>query len=430
MALRFDTALGRLRTWVDRTRRIPLVSAFLVIFSGNVLAQLILLISIPVLSRLYEPEAFGSLASLMSIVGIVGTISSLAVERAIPLAHYKWQTTALGLIGLSAVILCAIVAELAIMANPAVIDALGPGISYLPEAVLLVGGAQVLQAYLIREKEYRSISYAKIIQNLSMTSFQVAAPIASIGATGLFAGYIFGCLASISFVSRKVYILRNRIFRNLRILSIKSVINRYGRLLFVQTPSNFITSIGWSLPPIIIAMLYDTKVAGIYFMAERIAIMPTVMIGQAIAPVFFGESARMAPAELYRRSISTQRVLFVIGVLISSGIIAFSLFFTKLVLGDQWGGLENALVYTSLIVPFMLSIYPVAQFSMIARQGLHFFWSIFRVVIVVSSVSAPYILRLPGEYSIAFFSIATILSYIIMHILWHFALVAAKNNSR
>lgn len=430
MAIDINAIVQLARTQVARARRLPLVSAFLVIFSGNVVAQLILLVSIPVLGRLYEPEAFGTLASLISIVGIVGTVSSLAVERAIPLARYKWQTTALGLIGLSSVTLCAIIAELAIRANFIGASSLGPGIGYLPVAIFLVGTAQILQSYLLRERRYKTISYARIIQNTSMTIFQIVFPLVSIWGVGLVAGYVLGCFSSIIYIIGSLYKLRGNLFYGIDFTSIKVTLKRYKDFSIVQTPSNLITALGWSLPPIIIALLYDTKVAGIYFMSERIAVMPTVMIGQAAAQVFFGESARMAALELHRRSIATQRVLFAIGVCIALALIVFSLIFIKMIFGNKWDGVEQAVVYTSFIVPFMLSIYPVAQFSMIDRQDLHLFWSILRMSLTVSSVSLPYFLGIEGEYSIIFFSISTIFSYIVMHFLWGSALVGAKKDSR
>ncbi|RBW69793.1 hypothetical protein DS031_09685 [Bacillus taeanensis] len=59
----------------------------MVLMSGSSLAQIILLISSPLLTRLYTPAEFGILAIYLSILSILLTVCSLQYEMTITLPH-------------------------------------------------------------------------------------------------------------------------------------------------------------------------------------------------------------------------------------------------------------------------------------------------------------------------------------------------------
>ena len=61
----------------------PFLKSVVVLFSGNVFANLISLLSIPILSRIYSDIAFGDYAIVISTATIVNGISTLGLTSAI-----------------------------------------------------------------------------------------------------------------------------------------------------------------------------------------------------------------------------------------------------------------------------------------------------------------------------------------------------------
>ncbi|MCS2325809.1 oligosaccharide flippase family protein [Bacteroides fragilis] len=71
----------------------PFLKSVVVLFSGNVFANLISFLSIPILSRIYSDTAFGDYAIVISTATIVNGISTLGLTSAImiPVEENKSQ---------------------------------------------------------------------------------------------------------------------------------------------------------------------------------------------------------------------------------------------------------------------------------------------------------------------------------------------------
>src|SRR6187431_1744880 len=71
--------------WIRVSRRGTFVRGVAAIAAGTAGGQLLVLASAPILSRQYEPAAFGALAVFLAIALIVTSVGSLRYEIAIPL---------------------------------------------------------------------------------------------------------------------------------------------------------------------------------------------------------------------------------------------------------------------------------------------------------------------------------------------------------
>lgn len=83
---------------MGRTRRMSLYKAFrglasgsardaALLSTGSLVANLIGLIAVPVLSRLYSPSDFGLLALFMSVAAIARSVATGRYEMAVPLTR-------------------------------------------------------------------------------------------------------------------------------------------------------------------------------------------------------------------------------------------------------------------------------------------------------------------------------------------------------
>ena len=67
----------------------PILRKLKTLFLGNTLAQIITILSIPIISRLYSPENFADLAVVSALVIILANISSLRLDLIIPLSKQE-----------------------------------------------------------------------------------------------------------------------------------------------------------------------------------------------------------------------------------------------------------------------------------------------------------------------------------------------------
>ncbi|MBC6317004.1 hypothetical protein HCJ54_15280, partial [Listeria grandensis] len=65
------------------------------LLKGNALAQCLVFLAAPFLSRIYGPEVFGTYTVYLSIISIFSNSMALSLERAIPIAKTKRVATLL-----------------------------------------------------------------------------------------------------------------------------------------------------------------------------------------------------------------------------------------------------------------------------------------------------------------------------------------------
>ena len=71
--------------------------------SGNVVAQVITLILVPIITRLYAPSVFGEFATVMGIAAVLTAISSFRYSAAVFLPSSEMDTVAVVMLGLTLV---------------------------------------------------------------------------------------------------------------------------------------------------------------------------------------------------------------------------------------------------------------------------------------------------------------------------------------
>lgn len=418
-------SIGSFTQYAEQLKRSRLVAAFSVALSGNALAQMIALAAVPLLSRLYGPDEFGVLASIAAIVGVLGPVCALTYERAIPLASSDGQAFLLACISFFVVIASTlIIATGSYLVSESVLSF--QNYHFVFVGCFLLSLLQILHYWMIRKKQYRKLAANRVIQSGSTVSTQILAGSVALGATGLIAGYLAGFLAAVAFLGVQFLQVVRKMSRGVTVFRLATTLRRFWRFPLVQAPSTLITSGGWLLPPVLIAALYDVRTAGIFFMAERITIVPTVLVGQAASQVFYGESARMAPSALSTRSLKVQGILGAAGIAIACAVAVFAELLLVPTLGAVWSEAKWPIIWMGLTIPPMLSIYPVAQFNLVNRQDLHLWWATIRLLLTVGSLYIPFILGASGMTAILSFALGTILSYLLMMVFWHIGLKSAQ----
>src|SRR6476620_5964900 len=169
--------------------------------SGTAIAQLLLALAMPVLTRLYTPADYGSLAVYSSTLTVLLVVASLRYEVAIPLPED--ESAAASLLALTVALLTGMAAMLSLLVwlgGDAFVDlfrvpALRPYLWLVPVGLFGAGMYQALSYWAIRRRAFTRIARTKLSQGIGQVVSQIALGIARAGAPGLLIGDVIGRVA-------------------------------------------------------------------------------------------------------------------------------------------------------------------------------------------------------------------------------------------
>lgn len=260
------------------------------IVGGAATGQLIVLLTSPLISRLYDPSDFGSLATYTSLLNILLVAVNLRYDFAI--VRPAKDEEALRLLGLALV--CAIgFSFILVLIIPFVLPAfskLMPEIVVwlLPLGLLLTGSYQALNYWAIRKSEGAIIGQTRLMQSATMVSVQLLGGIGGGSALGLAVGYIFGQTTGVGRLFRLIPMSLSMIIRQPRMISIAL---SYRQFPLLSLPAGLANVAALQLPTLFIAHTYGVGVAGWLALAQRVLGGPLDLIGSGVSQALMGEIA-------------------------------------------------------------------------------------------------------------------------------------------
>ena len=263
--------------------------SIMVLASGTIGAQGILVLAAPFLTRIYSPEAFGVLAIYTMLLTLIVSISSLSYQLAIPISQDEEEVPNLAALSLVLVCVSALLTGLLVLAYKRDIAELlnisnfESYLFLLPIGVLLAGCFQVFLFWNTREKLFTEIARTRIRQALASVVIQIAG--FNFGAIGLLLGQIAGQSAGTLKLAKSV-ILGSR-YTNISWRGMASAAVRYRKFPLLSTWGSILNSAGTFLPTIFIATFFGPGAAGFYALANRVAVAPLQAVGGAVSKTFF-----------------------------------------------------------------------------------------------------------------------------------------------
>lgn len=316
------------------------------IATGNVVAQAISFIAVPLITRIYTPEEFGIYSVILSATLILGPIASLRYDFALLLP--RGETKALNLLALSAgtcLLSSLLIAAFLLFAPDNILSAMGLSGSLrtllaIPLGTFLLSFLQNLTFYNIRAQHYRELTLATIAGSLADRGFSlVSGFFFALGPWGLIGGRIFGPLTSVALLQSSG--LYRRAWAQRKRVSLKRMWGqalRYKDFPLYSSWAALLNTAAREIPTFLLAAYFTPAVAGLYGLGMRMVNLPMMVVGDAIAKVFFqGVTAEREDTDKLRRislKLYQQLTFFTLPptlIFIFAGHELFALFF-----GDQW----------------------------------------------------------------------------------------------
>ncbi|NQV41392.1 MAG: oligosaccharide flippase family protein [Candidatus Marinimicrobia bacterium] len=370
----------------------------LILFRGSSIAQIIPILAIPFIARLFGTEVFGKFAMIFAIATIIGSLASMRLEYALVPAGKKERQQLYILISVIAIplVLLAIAGMTIVVTTQSISTFQFTAHQTLYLAIIAILSANINSAnfYNTNLKNFKIISNAKIV--LAVCTFILQ----------IFLGYFLSTSVEILLLSRII----SQLFSLLLLLrgiewsgmsnyfhlpSLLKILPNYKQYYAYFWPASALEIIARQAPLLLIGGLYGDSYAGYFSMAERVLGVPTAAISSAVSQSFYQRFI----SELKNKANPRKIIYFTWKLLGGAGIIPFILLFlfsvqlVSMVLGSEWlfsAGIIRVLVPMS----FFAFISSATSSGMIALNGQKFTlaFNIYSLLVKVGSLYFGYLM--------------------------------------
>lgn len=353
-----------------------------VLASGSMAAQVALVATSPLLSRLFPPDAFGVFSLMLTISTIGGAVGGLCYEVAVILP--RGRRAAVSLYRLA--FFLSLVTPLVMVGLLAAVQHLFPNILgrtlttdfyvWCLLGTMLTTQVNVLCYAHSRAGQYGAISMNKITQTLLPAVAQIGLAFLGFMGEGLMLGRVLGLLGSELWLTRRLpYGYRLRDLARARPVPLLAAARTYRDFL-LQVPRQLLVRGATMLPAALLLGAYGPTVAGLYFFAQRLIERPGMLLGDSLTRVPMKQFASRVQqgkrltraALLYTAAVAGPVVLGVVFLALTS----HPLF--RIVFGHRWEGAADYAVVLAGWAAIRLTSLPMATLTTVLRVQKMSFW--------------------------------------------------------
>lgn len=363
------------------------------LITGTGLAQALLIVLSPILTRLYTPEDFGTLALYASICAILAAIVTGKYELAIVVP--KRDTEAINLMALtlaislivSAVFLAVVLIWGEQIANLLEHPEIKPWLYLIPATTFTLGCYHALNFWANRCTRYRGMAVSRVLQSSASGITQLAAGASNLGASGLILGQLLGQVISTLYLALSVPQKERHLFRRVSVMRMMWAARKHMKYPKYMVPGQAMSVGSTELPLLLLTVFFGAGVAGFYSLAQRVMAAPLSLVANAIGDVY-----RQKAAEEYARqgechglfSAALKRLgLFALLPLLPVVLFGPALF--AFVFGENWRPAGEIAVLLSVLVFFQTVSSPLSSTVLLAGWlRFEFFWQMSRLMMAVT----------------------------------------------
>jgi O-antigen/teichoic acid export membrane protein len=365
---------------------------------GTVIAQIIGIITVPIISRFFGPEAYGTAALFTSITGVISVICCWRYELAIVVPEKDEEAASVFFVSLFASLITTILTFLltAFWAEPLFklikSDNLLPFKWFIPFFIFIQGCYMTFNYWNSRTKRFSRVALAGVLNstitrviNIITGSFGKASGGAMIEA------YTAGQAVATSTIGLQILKQDSSFLKaNFSFSDQFKILKKYKKFPLLGIWCAFLNTFSSDLPPLLLTYFFNSIVVGFFAFGHRLLSLPMALIGKSIAQVFFQRSAEAKHSnQLGNLTEKIFNQLFTLGLFpfMLLMIIAPELF--SIAFGDKW---YEAGVYSQILAPWVFCNFICAPITSIVdtlnKQEIAVY---FNIVLVITRFLSLYI---------------------------------------
>jgi O-antigen/teichoic acid export membrane protein len=329
------------------------LKAVSVLVGGTAFAQLIGLICLPILTRLYSPEDYAVLGIYVAIVSILSVIACLRLEIAIPIPEKDEEAKSLLILSLLSNFFIVLILYLIlfflnpILQNFYIIQKLDIWIWFVPLGVFLSGLYSALQYWSTRRKRFKDIAQTRMTQAIFNNGASLSVGFSTGGFWGLILGQLFSFGGGLLKLGYSTYKDAIQVKKN---TELKAVLYKYQDFPKYSTFEALANTSAIQLPLIIIASFLVGPEVGYLMLAMKVLGIPMGLIGSAMSQVYLSHApAYYQKGELFEYTVSILKKILKLVIVPFLLLLFISPYIFGYIFGKQWADIGY---YISAMVPW------------------------------------------------------------------------------
>ncbi|HEA2997506.1 TPA: type 8 capsular polysaccharide synthesis protein Cap8K [Staphylococcus aureus] len=395
--------------------------SFLMILSSGI-AQVILIITTPIITRLYSPTEFGKFTIFSNIAMILIPIINARYDLLIVNTKNDRSANILSQISflISLLILLILIPIFAISAwlyPNFILDFI-----FIIIMLFLVSLTNIFTNYLNKERKYKVLSLINVFRAGSMALLQIIFGLLALGSLGLIIGFSLSYIAGIT-LGYKTFKKHFNIVRDKE--ETKALFLENKNQLVYSTPSILLNSLSFSVVVFFIGILYTNTEVGIYGMAIRVLGIPVTIISLGLSKIFMQQANDyyIEYGNFRNLLLKFSSILVIVSIILYVPLYLFSEELVNILLGHSW---VDAITVIKIVIPLFVIRLIVSTVSLsvivLQKQQLEL---ILQALFLIGTTATFVISKMLNLTFLNFVSINTvvlIVSYMIFFIaLYYFA---------
>lgn len=395
--------------------------SFLMILSSGI-AQVILIITTPIITRLYSPTEFGEFTIFSNIAMILIPIINARYDLLIVNTKNDRSANILSQISflISLLILLILIPIFAISAwlyPNFILDFI-----FIIIMLFLVSLTNIFTNYLNKERKYKVLSLINVFRSGSMALLQIIFGLLALGSLGLIIGFSLSYIAGIT-LGYKTFKKHFNIVRDKE--ETKALFLENKNQLVYSTPSILLNSLSFSVVVFFIGILYTNTEVGIYGMAIRVLGIPVTIISLGLSKIFMQQANDyyIEYGNFRNLLLKFSSILVIVSIILYVPLYLFSEELVNILLGHSW---VDAITVIKIVIPLFVIRLIVSTVSLsvivLQKQQLEL---ILQALFLIGTTATFVISKMLNLTFLNFVSINTvvlIVSYMIFFIaLYYFA---------
>ncbi len=352
------------------------VGHVLTLMTGTSVAQLLPILTMPILTRIYSQEAVGAWVVVIAVAGFVIPVAAWRYDLAIMLPDDESDARRLvqiaSRINVAMALMTSIVMVLFAPRIAALFDGMPEGASAWLYAVGLIawafGQMAIYTQWLIRNKRFKLVSRNKVFQSTTVAVTQVGLSPLRAGTLGLVLGTLLGQVAALcnlwrsGGIPQRVEMSKEHTRRLMR---------EHRRMPLLNAPNALIDAVRLQGITLLIGATAGAAIVGQFGLAWMLVQAPTALIASALTQVFFQRlsvTPRGQMSALVRRTLRTTLLVAAVPFLLIYFLAPPVL---PWVLGSDWAQVG---LFAAALTPWLYMNFSTAPLSNVfvvaGRQGL------------------------------------------------------------
>lgn len=327
------------------------------LLSGTAVAQGIVLLLAPVLTRQYSPEEFGVFAYFIAVSEIIAVVATFRYSYAIIIpkktdtaVSILWLCTLLSLATSTIVLIFVYLLNISGFTVP-FLAIIQQYLYFIP--LLVFCGAMYISLYAWhnRNRRYKTIVVARIVNAGGAAVIAVVLGLFHVGVIGLITGLILSRIIAAFYLFIQALQLDLMVIKSVNKKTVFNAINTYKRFPIFSVPADMVNMLSRQIPVLMLRPLFGPVAIGFYDLCQKVLGSPLSLVGTAVQDVFKIDSAQ--EYSLKGSCKGTYRLTFLLLTFVAS-IIFIPIYFLApqlfpIIFGPEWA---DAGIYAQILVPF------------------------------------------------------------------------------